>query len=65
MDPALRAALSSDAPEQMGHGRTADVVDRAFHYHEMFRAIPAAQLCVVPNSGHGAMPAETMLTFLR
>jgi pimeloyl-ACP methyl ester carboxylesterase len=23
------------APEQMGHGRTADVVDRAFHYHDM------------------------------
>jgi pimeloyl-ACP methyl ester carboxylesterase len=35
------------------------------HAVEMFRAIPGAQLCVVPNSGHGAMPAETMLTFLR
>ena len=23
------------APEQMGHGRTADLVDRPFHYHEM------------------------------
>lgn len=26
------------------------------HAVEMFRAIPAAQLCVVPNAGHGAMP---------
>jgi hypothetical protein len=31
----------------------------------MFRAIPDAQLCVVPNAGHGAMPAETVLAFLR
>jgi pimeloyl-ACP methyl ester carboxylesterase len=23
------------APEQMGHGRTADLVDRQFHYHDM------------------------------
>jgi pimeloyl-ACP methyl ester carboxylesterase len=23
------------APEQMGHGRTADLVDRPFHYHDM------------------------------
>ena len=23
------------APEQMGHGRTADRIDRAFHYHDM------------------------------
>jgi pimeloyl-ACP methyl ester carboxylesterase len=23
------------APEQMGHGRTADLVDRPFHYHRM------------------------------
>jgi len=23
------------APEQMGHGRTADLVDRPFHYHQM------------------------------
>ena len=31
---------------------------------EMFRAIPNAQLCVVPNAGHGALPAETILHFL-
>jgi hypothetical protein len=30
----------------------------------MFRTIPRAQLCVVPNAGHGAMPKETVLTFL-
>jgi pimeloyl-ACP methyl ester carboxylesterase len=35
------------------------------HAVEMFRAIPDAQLCVVPNAGHGAMPAETVLAFLR
>src|SRR5439155_9129836 len=23
------------APEQMGHGRTADLIDRSFHYHDM------------------------------
>ena len=34
------------------------------HAVEMFRAIPDAELCVVPNTGHGAMPAETILTFL-
>src|SRR5947207_3259852 len=60
------------AIEQMGHGRTADNVDRPFHYHdmaedtvEMFRTILAAQLCVVPHSGHGVMPKETILTFLQ
>jgi len=31
----------------------------------MFRMIPDAQLCVVPNAGHGAMPKETILTFLQ
>jgi pimeloyl-ACP methyl ester carboxylesterase len=35
------------------------------HAVEMFRTIPGAQLCVVPNAGHGAMPEETVLTFLR
>jgi pimeloyl-ACP methyl ester carboxylesterase len=34
------------------------------HAVEMFRTIPRAQLCVVPNAGHGAMPKETVLTFL-
>lgn len=34
------------------------------HAVEMFRAIPRAQLCVVPNAGHGAMPKEAVLTFL-
>jgi len=35
------------------------------HAVEMFRTIPGAQLCVVPNACHGAMPEETVLTFLR
>jgi pimeloyl-ACP methyl ester carboxylesterase len=35
------------------------------HAVEMFRTIPGARLCVVPNAGHGVMPAETVLTFLR
>jgi pimeloyl-ACP methyl ester carboxylesterase len=35
------------------------------HAVEMFRTIPGAQLCVVPNAGHGAMPKETILTFLQ
>jgi pimeloyl-ACP methyl ester carboxylesterase len=35
------------------------------HAVEMFRTIPAAQLCVVPNAGHGTMPKETVLTFLQ
>jgi pimeloyl-ACP methyl ester carboxylesterase len=34
------------------------------HAVEMFRTIPGAQLCVVPNAGHGVMPSETVLTFL-
>ena len=34
------------------------------HAVEMFRTIPAAQLCVVPHSGHRVMPKETILTFL-
>jgi pimeloyl-ACP methyl ester carboxylesterase len=34
------------------------------HAVEMFRAIPGAELCVVPNAGNGAMPAETILNFL-
>ena len=35
------------------------------HAVEMFRTIPGAQLCVVPDAGHGAMPKETILSFLR
>ena len=35
------------------------------HAVEMFRTIPGAQLCVVPNAGHGVMPKETILTFLQ
>lgn len=35
------------------------------HAVEMFRTIPGAQLCVVPNAGHGVMPEETVLGFLQ
>ena len=35
------------------------------HAVEMFRTIPAAQLCVVPHAGHGVLPKETILTFLQ
>jgi len=35
------------------------------HAVEMFRTIPRAQLCVVPHAGHGVMPKETILTFLK
>jgi pimeloyl-ACP methyl ester carboxylesterase len=35
------------------------------HAVEMFRTIPDAQLCVVPNAGHGVMPAELILAFLQ
>jgi pimeloyl-ACP methyl ester carboxylesterase len=34
------------------------------HSIEMLRAIPDAQLCVVPRSGHGIMPKEAVMTFL-
>ncbi len=35
------------------------------HAVEMFRTIPKSQLCVVPNAGHGVLPKETVLTFLK
>ena len=34
------------------------------HAVEMFKTIPDAQLCVIPRAGHGAMPQETIITFL-
>ncbi len=34
------------------------------HAVAMFRAIPGAQLCVVPHEGHGVMAKETVATFL-
>ena len=34
------------------------------HTVALFRSIPHAQLCVVPNEGHGVLPQETVLTFL-
>jgi pimeloyl-ACP methyl ester carboxylesterase len=41
----------------------ADVVTPE-HAVEMFRSIPDAQLCVVPNAGHGVLPQETVMAFL-
>ena len=35
------------------------------HAVEMFRAIPGAQLCVIPHAGHGVLPEEAVLTFLQ
>jgi pimeloyl-ACP methyl ester carboxylesterase len=35
------------------------------HAVEMFRTIPVAHLCVVPNAGHGVLPKEKILTFLQ
>ena len=35
------------------------------HAVEMFRTIPEAQLCVVPNAAHGTMPQEAVLRFLQ
>ena len=37
----------------------------AEHSVAMFRAIPGAQLCIVPNEGHGAMAKETVMAFLK
>jgi pimeloyl-ACP methyl ester carboxylesterase len=34
------------------------------HAVEMFRTIPDAQLCVVPQTGHGVMPKEMVLGVL-
>ena len=42
----------------------ADVVTPE-HAVELFRTIPRAQLCVVPAAGHGVMPHDTILTFLK
>ena len=33
--PSFSAQFRVIAMEQMGHGRTADVTDRPFHYHDM------------------------------
>ena len=57
--------------EQLGRITTPTMVvagDRDFiqieHTAALFRAIPDAQLCVVPGTGHGAMPLETIRAFL-
>ncbi|HSS68964.1 MAG TPA: alpha/beta hydrolase [Nocardioidaceae bacterium] len=57
--------------DQLGRIKTPTLViagDRDFiqieHTAALFRAIPDAQLCVLPGTGHGAMPLETIRTFL-
>ena len=37
---------------------------RMEHTVELFRAIPNAQLCVLPGTGHGALPEQTVASFL-
>jgi pimeloyl-ACP methyl ester carboxylesterase len=34
------------------------------HTVALFRAIPNAQLCIVPNEQHGVLPQDTVLNFL-
>jgi pimeloyl-ACP methyl ester carboxylesterase len=34
------------------------------HTVALFRALPHAQLCVVPNEGHGVLPEEAVVSFL-
>ena len=34
------------------------------HTIALFKAIPNARLCIVPNAGHGIVPAETIAAFL-
>jgi hypothetical protein len=34
------------------------------HTAALFKAIPEAHLCVVPGTGHGALPLETIRSFL-
>jgi pimeloyl-ACP methyl ester carboxylesterase len=36
----------------------------AEHTVALFRAIQNAQLCIVPNEGHGVLPEETVVSFL-
>jgi len=61
--PHARATESIEAPTLIIVG-DGDIVTPE-HAVEMFRTIPAAQLYVVPHSGHGVMPKETILTFLQ
>ena len=49
--------------EFLKHIGDADIVTPE-HAVEMFRTIPGSRLCVVPDAGHGAMPAETVRAFL-
>ena len=57
---AILKKLAAQDVEIIGDG---DIVTPE-HAVEMFHTIPHAQLCVVPDTGHGAMPAETVLRFL-
>jgi pimeloyl-ACP methyl ester carboxylesterase len=50
---------------QAGDRSWGQIIVTPVHAVEMFRTIPAAQLCVVPHSGHGVMPKETILTFVQ
>ena len=53
--PRERYPRSPCGPDQV---RSQGRVERTFH------TLPPAELCVVPETGHRAMPAETVLRFL-
>ncbi len=61
-------AFTHDEVRRIGAPSLVIVGDRDIvtleHAVEMFRTLPDAQLCVVPNAGHGAMPTDSVLTFL-
>jgi pimeloyl-ACP methyl ester carboxylesterase len=60
---AVEPSIASEQLERIA-APTLLIIGDADHAVEMFRTIPAAQLCVVPHAGHGVMPMETVLTFL-
>ena len=68
----VKAEVKDYTPEQMASIKAPTLIivgdqDMVTPEHAVatFRAIPGSQLCVVPHSRHGALPMETVLTFLR
>ena len=68
----LKAAVKDYTAEQMASIKAPTLIivgDKDMitpeHAVATFRAIPGSQLCVVPHAGHGVLPMETLLTFLR
>ena len=51
------------APEQMGHGRTADLVDRPFHYHDMAEdTVELMRVLEIENSTRSLSPSKAEST---